>query len=100
QGESGQDIGSIIARKELERRVGGGLFFWGVGNPPSRSVGKLAASGEDIDVVFSLMKSKPQSRDVAPAGVLAWRTYFDIHDVERPLPPHVLVTSRMEAGLE
>jgi hypothetical protein len=100
QAESGQDIGSIIARKELERRAGDGLFFWGVGNAPSRSVGKLAASGEDIDVVFSLMKSRPQLRDVAPAGVLAWRTYFDTYDVERPLPPHVLVTSRLEAGSE
>jgi hypothetical protein len=98
QAESGQDIENIIARKELERRAGDGLFFWGVGNAPSRSVGKLAANGEDIDVVFSLMKSKPQSRDVAPTGVLVWRTYFDSHDVERPLPQHALVTSRREAG--
>jgi hypothetical protein len=98
QAESGQDIGSIIARKELERRAGNGLFFWGVGNAPSRAVGRLATCGEDIDVVFSLMKSRPQARDVAPAGVVAWRTYFDSREVERPLPPHVLVTSRMEVG--
>lgn len=98
QAQAGQDIESIVARKELERRAGDGLFFWGVGNAPSRSVGKLAATGEDIDVVFSLMKSRPQARDVAPAGVLVWRTYFDRHEVEHPLPPHVLVTSRMEAG--
>jgi hypothetical protein len=98
QAESGQDTGSIIARKELERRAGNGVFFWGVGNAPSRAVGRLAAGGEDIDVVFSLMKSRPQARDAAPTGVLAWRTYFDSHEVERPLPPHVLVTSRMGVG--
>ena len=34
QAESGQNIEVIIARKELERRTGGGLFFWGVGNAP------------------------------------------------------------------
>jgi hypothetical protein len=99
QTEAGQDIGSIIARKELERRAGGGLFFWGVGSAPSRFVGRLAARGEDVDVVFSLMKSRPAARDVAPAGVVAWRTYFERDEIERPLPPHVLVTSRMETGM-
>lgn len=98
--ESGQDIRSIVARKELERRAGNGLFFWGVGNPPSRAVAKLVTDGKDIDVVFSLMKSRPQARDVTPSGVLAWQTYFDRHGVEHLLPPYVLVTSRMESGLE
>ncbi len=96
--EAGQDIESIIARKELERRAGGGLFFWGIGNAPSRSIGRFAARGEDVDVVFSLMKSRPGARDVAPPEVVAWRTYFDCNEIERPLPPHVLVTSRMESG--
>jgi hypothetical protein len=96
QAESGQDIRTIIARKELERRAGDGLFFWGIGNAPSRSIKALAARGEDVDVVFSLMKSRPKVQDVAPAGLLAWRTYFDSDEVERPLPLHVLVTSRLE----
>jgi hypothetical protein len=98
QSEAGQPIRSIIARKELERRTGNGLFLWGIGNAPSRAIKRLAAKGEDVDVVFSLMKSRPKTRDVAPSGILAWRTYFDHCDVERPLPPHVLVTSRMEVG--
>ncbi len=96
QAESGQDIASIIARKEIERKVGGGMFFWGVGNAPSRSTGRLAINGEEVDVVFSLMKGRPAPRDTAPSGVVAWRTYFDSLGVERPLPRHVLVTSRME----
>ncbi len=98
QAEAGQDIRSIIARKEIERCAGNGLFFWGIGNAPSRLIRRLAAEGEDIDVVFSLMKSRPKTRDVAPGGILAWTTYFDLHEVERPLPPHVLVTSRMDIG--
>jgi hypothetical protein len=98
QAESGQEIQNIIARKELERRAGDGVFFWGVGNAPSRSIRSLAARGDDIDVVFSLMKSRPKLCDVSPAGVVVWRTYFDYDDVERLLPPHVIVTSRMEVG--
>src|SRR5205807_8143218 len=82
QAESGQDIQTIIARKELERRAGDGLFFWGIGNAPSRAIRSHAAGGEDIDVVFSLMKIRPKARDISPAGILAWRTYFDNHEIE------------------
>jgi len=95
QAESGQSIETIIARKELERRAGDGLFFWGIGNAPNRSIKSLAANADEIDVVFSLMKTRPKVRDVTPTGVLAWQTYFDIHGTEHVLPPHVLVTSRM-----
>ena len=45
------------------------------------------------------MKTRPAGRDVAPEGVVAWRTYFDCDEIERLLPPHVLVTSRMETGV-
>lgn len=98
QAEAGQDIGNIIARKELERRASGGLFFWGIGNAPNRAIGTLAVNCEDIDVVFSLMKTRPAARDVAPAGIFTWWTYIDNRDVERALPPHVLVTSRMKTS--
>jgi hypothetical protein len=50
----------------------------------------------DVSVVFSLMKGKPNSQDVAPGGILAWRSYLDADGVERPVPPHALVTSRNE----
>lgn len=96
QSEAGQDIGSIIARKEIERRAGDGLFYWGVGNAPNRAVRRLAAQGEDVDVVFSLMKGRPAAQDAAPEGVVAWRTCYDSEGVECRLPPHVLVTSRMD----
>jgi hypothetical protein len=94
QAEAGQDLKSIIARKELERRVGGGLFFWGIGNAPNRSIKDLAAKGSEIDVVFSLMKTKARSEDSAPSGVLVWQSYFDNHGDENELPPHALITSR------
>jgi hypothetical protein len=61
QAEAGQELAAIMARKELERLAGDGLFFWGIGNAPSRAVGQLARVGHEIDVVFSVMKSRPKA---------------------------------------
>ena len=94
QAEAGQEIRRIISRKEAERRAGDGLFFWGVGNAPSRAIGTLSQESSDVDVVFSLMKSRPQARDLSPSGVVVWHTYFDNKGIERPIPDHVLVLSR------
>jgi len=98
QAEAGQGIQSIVARKECERRAGSGTFFWGIGSAPNRSIRALAGACQEIDVVFSLMKTRPKLRDVSPAGVLLWQTFFDMQGMEQRLPPHVLVTSRMETS--
>ena len=37
QAEAGQRLETIIARKEIERQAGEGLFLWGVGSAPSRA---------------------------------------------------------------
>ncbi len=97
QAEAGEGLSHIVRRKDLERRAGAGLFFWGVGNAPSRAIPALARAGEAIDVLFSVMKSRPKAHDVAPSRVLAWRSYVDIDGVVRPVPAHVLVTSRAGA---
>ena len=98
QSEAGQGLETIIARKELERRTGDGLFLWGVGNPPSTSISALARIGSRIPVVFSIMKSRPKAIDVAPARTFAWRRYFDASGNERPLPPNAVVTSRADSA--
>lgn len=98
QAEAGQDIGSIIARKEAERRAGDGLFFWGVGNAPSRSIRALASEAADVDVIFSLMKSRPQARDTSPTGIVVWGNYLDSEGVERAIPEHSLVISREQSS--
>jgi hypothetical protein len=94
QAESGQELTSIIERKELERRAGNGLFFWGVGNAPARTTAALARTRQEIDVVFSVMRSRPKSEDAAPGSIVLWRRYVDAFGVEQPFPPHALVTSR------
>lgn len=98
QAEAGQGLEAIVARKELERRAGGGLFTWGVGNPPSTAIASLARLGSRIPVVFSVMKGRPKAVDVAPARIFAWRRYFDASGNERPLPPSAVVTSRADSA--
>lgn len=97
QAEAGQQLTQIVRRKEFERSAGNGLFFWGVGNPPPRAIAALARASLAVDVLFSVMKSKPKPQDNAPARVLAWRRYLDVDGTVKPLPPHVLVTSRAGA---
>ncbi len=94
QAEAGQSLDSIIARKELERRAGGGTFVWGVGNAPAAITNVLARAEIPVRVIFSIMKSRPKSIDLAPQRVLVWRRFIDAHGAERPLPAHALVTSR------
>jgi len=94
QAEAGEGLSRIVRRKDLERRTGDGLFFWGVGNAPSRAIPALARTAAAIDVLFSVMKSRPKLHDVAPERVLAWRSYVDADGVVRLIPRNVLVTSR------
>ncbi len=98
QAEAGQDINDIISRKELERETGNGLFCWGIGNAPPRSLREIARRPTNVDVIFSLMKSRPKASDAAPENIWVWRSYLDLADVEHPLPPHVLVTSRPKSN--
>lgn len=98
QAEAGQALDAIVARKELERQAGEGLFLWGVGSAPSRAIRPLAQLGQRIPVVFSKMRSKPKAADVAPSGVVVWRRYIDKHGGVRPLPAHCIVTSRADSA--
>jgi hypothetical protein len=99
QTEAGQELQAIVDRKELERSAGNGMFCWGVGNAPPRSIPDLARTGSDVDVVFSVMKSRPKAVDVAPSRLRIWRSFFDHSGREQPLPPASLITSRGDAAL-
>lgn len=98
QAEAGQSLEAIVARKEIERRAGRGLFLWGVGNPPAVITNVLARTNVPVRAVFSIMKSRPRMMDVAPVRTLVWRRYIDAHGVSRPLPSHALVTSRAHSA--
>lgn len=94
QAEGGEQLDKILHRKELERASGGGLFFWGVGNAPSRSIPAFVRSGIELDIIFSVMKSKPKIKDVNPENLCAWKNYIDVDGHTHAIPDHVLVTSR------
>jgi hypothetical protein len=98
QSEAGQELTKILERKENERRVGEGVFFWGVGNAPSIMIPAFARLKREIPIYFSIMKSKPKLADSAPSSVVIWRRYIDLHGAERPLPPFALITSRGNSG--
>jgi hypothetical protein len=94
QAEAGQSLLEIVARKELERSAGRGIFFWGVGNALGDRVKKLVEHVEIPIVAFSMMRSRPKAADAAPAEVLLWTAYVDSWKRVKPLPPHVLLLSR------
>ncbi|WP_420607291.1 hypothetical protein [Novosphingopyxis sp.] len=94
QSEAGQGLAAIVARKELERIAGQGVFLWGVGNAPAVAISALARLGAPVPVIFSIMKSRPKKVDIAPSRIVAWRRYIDAEGVERALPPSSIVTSR------
>jgi len=98
QAEAGQALEDIVARKERERSVGEGIFFWGVGNAPSAITNALARAGVPVRVIFSIMKTRPKAVDVSPARTVVWRRFIDANGAERPLPAHALITSRGDSA--
>lgn len=98
QSEAGQTLSEIVVRKELERQACCSTFFWGVGNAPSRFVPSLIRQQVPVPIIFSVMRSPPKPKDVAPSHILVWRAYQDHDGWTRPLPEGALVTSRMKSG--
>lgn len=96
QSEAGQGLEDIVARKELERRAGDGVFFWGIGNAPAVATSTYARLGVPVSVIFSVMKGRPKAVDASPRSLLVWRKYLDMNGAERELPPQALITSRGE----
>lgn len=94
--EAGQDLRSIIRRKELERQAGDGVFVWGIGNSLGPTIREVSNPGEKIPVLFSPIHSKPRTVDVRPAALVLWLSYLDEAGRLCPLPKHSLVTSRAD----
>ncbi len=98
--ESGEAAESILARKEQERQMAGGLFLWGIGNSVAPSVRKLLChlKGRDPAVLFSPMLAAPREVDVSPTEVVAWGCARGIDEREWEMPAGTMVTSRAGAG--
>lgn len=94
--EAGQPMDQILRRKELERQAGHGMFCWGIGNALGVAPRRAREQSEDgsVEVLFTKMKSLPKIVDHSPTSVLMWLAYEDTSGVTKPLPHHVLTTSR------
>lgn len=98
--ESGEAAESILARKERERQMAGGLFLWGIGNSVAPSVRKLLLhlKGRDPAVLFSPMLAAPREVDVSPSEVVAWSCARGIDERDWEMPAGTMVTSRAGTG--
>lgn len=94
--EAAQTVPQIIERKEEERRSGGGVFLWGVGNAVGRSILELLRVSGRPEVLFSSIKSAPKDSDVNPPAVVAWTGALGLHGEPFVLPEQALVTSRFD----
>ena len=92
--ESGEELLAIIRRKEWERQLGGGYFFWGVGQSLGENAKVAARDTTSLRAFFSPMPSKPKVIDVAPSRVVLWNAWVDAQGQIRQLPTYCFVTSR------
>lgn len=91
--EAGDEVDAIRARKESERRSGGGLFYWGIGNSVGPSLRLLVSQVREPEVLFTPMLSRPGELDVNPPRVSSWRFGVGLDGVPHALRAGV-VTSR------
>lgn len=95
--DAGETLDGILARKEFERRAGGGEFWWGVGELPGKSnasgrLWKLRKGVEQPEAIFThLHGCAAEKRKTGTAKL--WTAYRD-NGAVRPLPPSVIITSK------
>ncbi len=93
--ETGEDLPTIVLRKEWERRLGGGRFLWGINQPLGNSAQVAALRTGSLLALFSAAASRPRMTELRREGALVWNAWVDASGQVRPLPPHVFVTSRL-----
>lgn len=96
--EAGQPLAGILARKDAERALSGGVFYWGIGASLGQSIWSFVEETECPQILFSPMRSKAKAIDANPDRVFAWTAYLDRSGKKRFLPEQALVTSRGTMG--
>ena len=92
--EAGEELTTIIRRKEWERQLSGGYFFWGIGQSLGDNAKVAAPNKTSLRAVFSPMLSKPKAIDITPAKVVLWNAWVDPQGQTHQLPTHYFITSR------
>ena len=92
--ESGESLDCILKRKELERKAGKGLFFWGIGNSLGSKISRLTSVEVKPRVLFSRIKTKANKIDIEPEKIYSWSDYMDSSGNMFKIPQGSLVLSR------
>lgn len=92
--EAGETIDRILARKERERVVNGGVFLWGIGNSVAPGIRALVQMESSPITIFSPMRTKPKAIDSAPSIVVAWRNARTLNGINWTIPRGSTVFSR------
>ncbi|MFM0120290.1 hypothetical protein P0D73_15690 [Paraburkholderia sp. RL18-101-BIB-B] len=92
--ESGEELAAIVTRKEWERQLGQGTFFWGIGQSLGSLPEVVAEKMGHLPAIFSPMSSRPRAIDVTPGEIALWTASAAADGTITRLPVHALVTSR------
>lgn len=91
--EAGEQVASILERKERERQTAGGVFLWGIGTSIRPSLMELADLDPSPLVLFTPMLSRPLLRDSHPSRVVTWTSAVGMDGRPYTLPAGAVVTS-------
>jgi len=92
--ESSEELPTIALQKEWERRLGGGRFLWGVGQPLGNSAQVAAHRTGSLLALFSPASSKPRPGGRRREDMVLWNAWIDSAGQVRQLPPHAFIVSR------
>ncbi|AOJ16416.1 hypothetical protein [Burkholderia vietnamiensis] len=92
--ESGEELPTVVLRKEWERRLGGGRFLWGINQPLGSSAQVAAHRTGSLLALFSPVASRVRPGERKRADALLWNAWIDASGQVRPLPPHTFIASR------
>jgi hypothetical protein len=91
-GDASESLDHIVVRKEAERTVGSGEFWWGLGAPLGPEVeDKARQNGGTLPALFS----KSNDAKASSSEVVIWEEWRSVLNKSRRgrIPDHVVVTS-------
>jgi hypothetical protein len=97
--EAGLTVDAILRWKELQRQLGDGLFFWGIGTSiKSGKVAQVHRRCGHASVLFSIQPSAAKASDQNPSAICLWSHFIDGVGREQPVPNGACVTSKAGNG--
>jgi hypothetical protein len=92
--ESSEELPALVLQKEWERRLGGGRFLWGIGQPLGHSAQVAAHRTGSLLALFSPASTRPRAVGRKREDMLLWNAWIDNAGQVRQLPPHAFIVSR------